>query len=181
MKLEVVIVVTESIAKLKLLTICVFSRYRFLFLASTASYFIIVLTSFKPFDNKVLPVLTMSQTASAKPIFGAISTEPLILWISDLILFLAKKLERIIGYEVAIFFPSKKLRLVYVSAFGIARESLHLENPSFFVFSIFSFFSKNTFSPMIPISAIPSAIYWGISATRRYNISIGKLVEGATS
>jgi len=31
----------------------------------------------------------MSQTASAKPIFGAISTEPLILWISDLILFLA--------------------------------------------------------------------------------------------
>jgi hypothetical protein len=32
--------------------------------------------SSSPFLNKVLPLLTRSQIASARPMFGAISTEP---------------------------------------------------------------------------------------------------------
>ena len=44
-------------------------------------------TSFNPLVNKVLPLLTRSQMASAKPMPGAISTEPLISCISALLSF----------------------------------------------------------------------------------------------
>jgi len=50
----------------------------------TASEHITVSTSRSPFENSVLPELTRSQTASARPIDGAISTEPLIACISAL-------------------------------------------------------------------------------------------------
>jgi len=47
--------------------------------ANTASDLSNTSTSFNPFLNNVLPLHTISQIPSAKPIFGAISTEPLII------------------------------------------------------------------------------------------------------
>src|SRR5690606_4764892 len=47
--------------------------------AKTASDFKMTSTSFKLFLNNVLPLETISQMASARPIFGAISTEPLMM------------------------------------------------------------------------------------------------------
>ena len=46
---------------------------------------------------KVLPELTRSQMASAKPIFGAISTEPLISWMVAFIFFSLRYFERTNG------------------------------------------------------------------------------------
>ena len=48
-------------------------------LAKTASEVNKTSISFKPFLNKVEPLETISQIPSAKPIFGAISTEPLMM------------------------------------------------------------------------------------------------------
>src|SRR5690606_24046068 len=50
--------------------------------AKTASLVNITSTSFKLFLKRVLPLETISQMASAKPILGAISTEPVIIWSS---------------------------------------------------------------------------------------------------
>lgn len=50
--------------------------------ARTASLFKMTSTSLRLFLNKVLPLETISQMASAKPIFGAISTDPLIICMS---------------------------------------------------------------------------------------------------
>jgi hypothetical protein len=55
-----------------------FSADKFLLAASTASDFNITSASFNPFVKSVLPLLTRSQIASASPMPGAISTDPLI-------------------------------------------------------------------------------------------------------
>ena len=47
--------------------------------ANTASLLSITSTSLSPFLKSVLPLETISQIPSAKPIFGAISTDPLIM------------------------------------------------------------------------------------------------------
>src|SRR6185312_5058924 len=62
---------------------------------STASLFITISTSLRPLLNKVLPELTKSHIASARPIPGAISTEPLISCISAFTLFFLRKSVRI--------------------------------------------------------------------------------------
>jgi len=67
-----------------------FSGLSFSDFASTASDFKMTSVSRKPFLNSVLPELTISQMPSAKPMFGAISTEPEMTWISALILFFSK-------------------------------------------------------------------------------------------
>ena len=57
---------------------CGDSQYRFGLEIKTASLLVTVTTSFNPFIKRVLPVLTISKTASAKPMLVAISTLPLI-------------------------------------------------------------------------------------------------------
>ena len=57
-------------------------------------------TSFKLFLNNVFPVDTISQTASDKPMFGAISTDPLILCISQFNLFLSKNPKGFLGMRL---------------------------------------------------------------------------------
>ena len=54
---------------------------------NTASECKMVSTSLRPFMNNVDPLLTRSTIASARPIPGAISTDPLISWISARIFF----------------------------------------------------------------------------------------------
>ena len=78
----------------------------------------------------MFPVDTISQTASDKPMFGAISTDPLILCISQFSLFLSKKSERVFGYEVAILRLFKSSILLKSIFSGIAIETLHLEKLS---------------------------------------------------
>ena len=73
--------------------------------AKTASDFKIISFSTKLFLNKVPPVETMSTIASASPIFGAISTEPLMTWILAVMLLSFKKALTVLGYEVAICLP----------------------------------------------------------------------------
>src|ERR1700746_4089817 len=85
---------TALILNSNLSKITCFSFVNELFAAITASDRRITSASFKPFVNKVLPELTKSQIASAKPMPGAISTEPLISCISALILFFFKYFER---------------------------------------------------------------------------------------
>ena len=65
--------------------------------ANTASDFNITCVSLNPFLNKVLPELTISQIPSAKPMLGAISTEPEITCISASILFLVKYVCNVFG------------------------------------------------------------------------------------
>ena len=58
--------------------------------SNTVSEMRIVSSSFNSLVKRVLPELTRSQMASARPILGAISTEPLIWCIDALIFFLIK-------------------------------------------------------------------------------------------
>jgi hypothetical protein len=75
--------------------------------ARTASDFKSTSISFKPFLKSVDPLETISQIPSAKPIFGAISTEPLMVCNCASILYSFKYFFTVSGYEVAILFPSK--------------------------------------------------------------------------
>ena len=88
---------TALIRNSSLFKISCCSFFNFLFAIKTDSDFNITSTSFSPFVKRVLPELTKSQMASAKPMPGAISTEPLISWISALILFFFKYSPRITG------------------------------------------------------------------------------------
>lgn len=74
-----------------------FPAAKFLFLINTASDERIVSISFSSLVKRVLPELTRSQIASARPILGAISTDPLISWMAAVIFFSFRKLERIKG------------------------------------------------------------------------------------
>ena len=73
---------TDSILNRNLFKIVCFSFVSFGETANTASDSNNTATSFKLFLNKVLPLDTISQIPSASPIFGAISTEPFMTWIS---------------------------------------------------------------------------------------------------
>ncbi len=68
--------------------------------AITASDLRTISCSSSPFLKRVEPVDTRSQIASARPILGAISTEPLISWMSALMLFLSRKSWRLTGSVV---------------------------------------------------------------------------------
>ena len=70
---------TDLILNLSLLIISTFDLLAVKDFTRTASELFIFIISFKLFLNKVLPLETRSHIASAKPIFGAISTEPLII------------------------------------------------------------------------------------------------------
>ena len=95
--------------------------------AKTASDFSRTSISFNPFLNKVLPLETISQIPSAKPILGAISTEPLI-WCNCASIFCCcKNFLTVSGYEVAILFPSKSPKELALESLGTAIETLHLE------------------------------------------------------
>lgn len=72
---------------------------------STASESITFSTSLRLLLTRVLPDDTMSKIASARPMLGAISTEPLISCSSAEMLLSRKNLESMTGYEVAIFLP----------------------------------------------------------------------------
>ena len=65
---------------------------------------------------------------------------------------------------------------MYCCCFGIARASRHLLNPRCEMIFAFCWRSRNSFSPTIPISAIPFATLCGMSSSRRYSISSGKFV-----
>src|SRR5690606_19317104 len=78
---------TALILKSNLSTIAIFALERLWWLINIASEENTFSTSFSPFIINVDPELTISQIPSANPILGAISTDPLISWISALMLF----------------------------------------------------------------------------------------------
>ena len=86
------------------------------------------ITSFStsPFLKRVLPDSTKSHIASAKPILGAISTDPWITSISAFTPFSSRNVFSELGYEVAIFLPFRECKPLYQSfSLGTAIESLH--------------------------------------------------------
>src|SRR5574344_1081602 len=107
-----------------------FSEDRFLLPIIRASEYITTSTSFKLLLIKVLPELTISKIQSAKPMPGAISTEPVMVCISATTPLDLRKSARITGYEVAIFFPFNQLTPVYSIDLGMAMERRHLLKPS---------------------------------------------------
>ena len=70
---------TDSMRNTSLSRIRFLSMERFFAEAKTASERKITSVSFKPFLNRVDPLLTISQIPSARPMLGAISTDPEIL------------------------------------------------------------------------------------------------------
>ena len=141
---------------------------------SRASLFITTSTSARLLLTRVLPLLTMSNMASLRPMPGLISTEPVITCMSALIWFSCRKRRRIFGYEVAIFLPSNQPMPVYFTALGMAKDMRHLEKPSGRIISACSWRSSYSFLPTIPRSVTPVATHCGISSSRRYNTSMGK-------
>ena len=142
-----------------------------------ASDFITTSTSFKRLLTKVEPELTISKIASARPIPGETSTEPVITCISAFTPCFLRYRERIPGYEVAIFLPSNHCGPGYSISLGNASDRRHLLNPKRFMISASSAFSINSFSPTIPKSATPVATVCGISSSRKNNTSKGKLED----
>ena len=109
--------------------------------------------------NKVLPLETISQIPSANPIFGAISTEPLMICNCASIFCAAKNFSTVFGYEVAILLPAKSFKEFSLASFGTAIDTLHLEKPKRSTKLIPSPFSIKTFSPIIAASTTPSFKY----------------------
>ena len=88
---------TDWIRNCNLSKITLFSGDIFGETAKTASLLKITSTSFKLFLNKVLPLETISTIASAKPMLGAISTEPEIWCKSTVTFFELKKSKTVLG------------------------------------------------------------------------------------
>ena len=90
---------------------------------STASESNILETTLNSCIAKVLPLEDKSTMASAKPRLGAISTEPLIVTIETLRLYLSKKIFADSGYEVATLKLFKSLTVFMFESLGTATTS----------------------------------------------------------
>ena len=158
-----------------------FSSLSFLLPIMRASDFRITSTSLRLLLTSVLPELTMSKIQSARPMPGAISTEPVITWMSAFMPFSSRNLCRMAGYEVAIFLPSNQSSPLYSSALGMASDKRHFEKLRRCTISASSPRSTNSFSPTTPTSAMPVATACGMSSSRRNRTSTGKLGDCISS